>query len=204
MLSKEVGVTVTVPILPKYILEQMMESGVDQPQFPVSDYPEEFLFALQLEQARFSRLGSIGRLQMLKQIIGTLSELLESSNSQDEPERPNRIYQKLTKNFPIVELADGYYIPTEGGWILRNNPSKIPLESGRGRAIWQAALEQSSFLEQCLIRLLQSEPKQLSQAEFDILYAFELIDFRVIFSKEERERRIKAGRLNSEQPTDTE
>ena len=203
--KNEVGRRVSIPVLPEHILNTMVEHEAKQPLIPVSDYPEEFLFALQLEQVRLARIPSEGRLQTLERVIKILSELLEKSNSNVRPEEEVRECKTLPKNFPSVTDEGGArYIPAIDGWMLRTGSETVLNKSEKGQEIWKIALSQNSFLEQCLIRLLQSDPKMLSQAEFDILFAFDLITARLVLSQEERERRIKSGRLNSELPTNSE
>ncbi len=94
-------------------------------------------------------------------------------------------------NFPCVHSYDlKAFIPRKNGWCQRDGTDEVDVASEDGMSIWQVATETSSRLQRCLMILIQSDPKKLTQAEFDILFAFELIDRRVVLSQKERDLRI--------------
>ena len=102
----------------------------------------------------------------------------------------NRFVMQPSK-YPLVRTYDGkVYIPKLMGWCQRDGSEEIDLASEDGRSIWQVATDTISNLQRCLMILIQSDPKKLTQAELDILFAFELIDRRVVLSQAERNLRI--------------
>jgi len=186
-----------------------------------SEYPAQFLFALQMEQVRVEKLlvatdedlerfvvsrlrskypnvtageyrASAQRLKSVYQrVIEALQILHQDANQPVLAEEVSTSYTTRPINYPRVHTYDGKeYLPKRNGWQLRDGSGAIDLNSEDGISIWQVATDTLSPLQQCLLTFIQSDSKNLTQAELDILFTFDLIDRRVKLSQQERDLRI--------------
>ena len=196
------------------------EIAGERPQFP-SEYPEEFLCALQVDQVLSNRILSLSDEQLWSQIMPAVQRVYPKATIRDIRDSFKKrmdTYREITTKlrqlhkqanqpviekdinisfimrpaaFPFVYTYDGKeYIPMLSGWCQRDGSDVVELASENGQSIWQVAEDTISKFYRCLVTLIQTDPRKLTQAEFDILYVFELIDRRVVLPKKERDLRI--------------